>query len=305
MSHKVVSMTGFGRARAALGQRSVGVEIRSLNHRGLDIKLRVYDAQLAPEIETEILRMVRQALARGSVAISLRDETRDETIDGQGGVLDAARVRGLHAALDSLRQEMGLPGPLDLGTVGTFMAATAAGPRTEIPASGWQDLAPAMEAALAGLCSMRAQEGVAIRADLERRLTNLRGLVEQISDLTSSVPGRAGRRLEERLAALVGGNPAATVLDPARLAQEVALLADRLDVSEEIARLRAHFDHLTTLLDGNAKDAPGRRIDFLAQEIGRELNTLGGKIQDAAIATLVIDGKAELEKLREQAQNIE
>ena len=301
MSHKVVSMTGFGRARAALGQRSVGVEIRSLNHRGLDIKLRVYDAQLAPEIETEILRMVRQTLARGSVAISLRDET----IDGQGGGLDAARVRQLHAALDSLRQEMGLPGPLDLGTVGTFMAATNAAPRTEIPASSWQDLAPAMEAALAGLCSMRAQEGVAIRADLERRLGNLRGLVERIFDLTASVPGRAGRRLEERLAALVVGSPAATALDPARLAQEVALLADRLDISEEIARLRAHFDHLTTLLDGNAKDAPGRRIDFLAQEIGRELNTLGGKIQDAAIAALVIDGKAELEKLREQAQNIE
>jgi len=298
MSHKVVSMTGFGRARAALGQRAVGVEIRSLNHRGLDVKLRAYDAQLAPEIETEILRLVRQTLARGSVAISLRDET----ADGQGGVLDAARVRQLHAALDHLRQEMGLPGPLGLDTVGTFMAATKSGPTAEIPASSWQELAPAIETALTGLCAMRAHEGEAIRADLARRLTNLRALVERISELAVLVPGRAGRRIEERLATLVGGNPS---IDPARLAQEVALLADRLDVSEEIARLRAHFDHLATLLDGKAKDAPGRRIDFLAQEIGRELNTLGGKIQDAAIAALVIDGKAELEKLREQAQNIE
>jgi uncharacterized protein (TIGR00255 family) len=89
------------------------------------------------------------------------------------------------------------------------------------------------------------------------------------------------------------------------LAQEVALLADRLDVSEELVRLRAHFDHLATLLNGQGKEAPGRRIDFLAQEIGRELNTLGGKIQDAAVAALIIDSKAELEKLREQAQNIE
>ena len=298
MSHKVVSMTGFGRARAMLGQRAFGVEIRSLNHRGLDVKLRAYDAQLAPEIETEILRMVRQTLARGSVAISLRDET----ADGQGGVLDAARVRQLHQALDKIRQEIGLPGPLDLGTVGTFMAATKAGPTTEIPASSWSDLAPAMAAALAGLCAMREHEGEAIRADLARRLVNLRALVERIAELAVLVPGRAGRRIEERLAALVGGNPA---IDPARLAQEVALLADRLDVSEEISRLRAHFDHLATLLDGKAKDAPGRRIDFLAQEIGREFNTLGGKIQDAAIAALVIDGKAELEKLREQAQNIE
>ena len=291
-------MTGFGRARATLGQRTLGVEIRSLNHRGLDIKLRAYDAQLAPEIEAEILRMVRQALARGSVAISLRDET----ADGQGGGLDTARVRQLHQALDGLRQDLGLPGPLDLGTVGTFMGATKTGPATEIPPSSWQALEPAMATALAGLCGMREHEGAAISADLRQRLINLRGLVERISELAAQVPGRAARRLEERLAALIGGNP---VIDPARLAQEVALLADRLDVSEEIARLRAHFDHLATLLDGKGADAPGRRIDFLAQEIGRELNTLGGKIQDAAIAALVIDGKAELEKLREQAQNIE
>ena len=298
MSHQVVSMTGFGRARAMLGPRAVGVEIRALNHRGLDVKLRAYDAQLAPEIETEILRLVRQTLARGSVAISLRDET----ADGQGGGLDAARVRQLHEALDRLRQDMGLPGLLDLGTVGTFMAASKAGPTTEIPAACWKALSPAIEAALAGLCAMRQHEGEAIRADLARRLANLRALVERISELAVLVPGRAGRRIEERLAALVGGNPS---IDPARLAQEVALLADRLDVSEEISRLRAHFAHLATLLDGKAKDAPGRRIDFLAQEIGREFNTLGGKIQDATIAALVIDGKAELEKLREQAQNIE
>jgi uncharacterized protein (TIGR00255 family) len=173
---------------------------------------------------------------------------------------------------------------------------------SEIPSSDWATLAPAMEAALAGLCAMREHEGAAIRADLEHRLGNLRGLVERIAELVALVPGRAARRLEERLAALAGSNVA---IDPSRLAQEIALLAERLDVSEEIVRLRAHFDHLAALLEGTGKDAPGRRIDFLAQELGRELNTLGAKIQDAAIAALVIDGKAELEKLREQAQNIE
>jgi uncharacterized protein (TIGR00255 family) len=298
MSRKVVSMTGFGRAQAVLGQRTVGVEIRSLNHRGLDLKLRAHDAQPAPEIETGILRMVRESLARGSVAISLRDET----ANGQGGVLDTTRVRRVHAALDGLRQDMGLPGPLDLGTVGTFMGASGTEPATEIPPSSWPALRPAIAVALESLCAMREHEGAAISADLQLRLTNMRGLVDRISTLAALVPGRAARRLEERLAGLIAGNPA---LDPARLAQEVALLADRLDVSEEIVRLRAHFDHLATLLGGKGADAPGRRIDFLAQEIGRELNTLGGKIQDAAIAALVIDGKAELEKLREQAQNIE
>jgi uncharacterized protein (TIGR00255 family) len=298
MSKKIVSMTGFGRARAVLGSRTLGVEIRSLNHRGLDIKLRVYDTLLAPEIETEILRMVRQTITRGSVSISLRDEASD----GQGPALDIARVRQTYDVLNGLRQEIGSSDPVDLATVGTFLSAIKTGPAAEIHASSWQTLAPAIETALSGLSTMREQEGIAIRADLELRLVNLRGLVEKISDLVAQVPGRAARRLEERLAALLGANPA---VDPARLAQEVAILAERFDVSEELVRLRAHFDHLATLLEGKAKDAPGRRLDFLAQEIGREFNTLGGKIQDAAIAALVIDGKAELEKLREQAQNIE
>jgi uncharacterized protein (TIGR00255 family) len=298
MSNRVVSMTGFGRGRAMVGDRAVGVEIRSLNHRGLDIKLRAYDLQLAPEIESETLRLIRQAVRRGSIAISLRDEV----ADGQGGALDIARVRQLYAALEGVRAELGLTGPLDLATVATFMGGMRPGSGPEIVATDWPALAPAVEAALAGLGAMRAREGAAICADLELRLANLRALVERISGLVGGIPNRVAKRLEERLATLLAG---AASVDPARLAQEAAILAERFDVSEEIVRLRAHFDHLEALLAGEGKDAPGRRIDFLAQEIGREFNTLGGKIQDATVAAMVIDGKAELEKLREQAQNIE
>jgi uncharacterized protein (TIGR00255 family) len=149
---------------------------------------------------------------------------------------------------------------------------------------------------------MRTVEGAALLADCQRRLANLRTLVERIAELAAAVPARAARRLEERLAALASTTPP---VDPMRLAQEVAVLTERLDVSEEIVRLRAHLGHLDRLLAGPAGEPPGRRIDFLAQELGREFNTLGGKIQDAAISALVVDGKAELEKLREQGQNIE
>jgi uncharacterized protein (TIGR00255 family) len=291
-------MTGFGRARASLGQRNVVVEIRSLNQRGLDLKLRSADLQVAPEVEIEILRKVRQCLVRGSVTVTLRDEPSDS----QGGrVLDLSRVRQMHAALEELRKEIALPGPVDLETVGTFLCAAKTAAPSELAASDWPDLAPAVDAALAGLVAMRAEEGAAVVRDLVLRLTNLRTLVEKIAGLAEGLPSRAARRLEERLSAL-GPSPA---VDPSRLAQEVALLADRLDASEELARLRAHLHHLAGLLDGGASDAPGRRIDFLAQEIGREFNTLGSKVQDSAISALVIDGKAELEKLREQAQNIE
>ncbi len=298
MTNQLVSMTGFGRASAALGSRTVSVEIRSLNHRGLDVKVRAHDLRLAPEIETEMLRMVRGRLTRGSVTLSVSDET----TDASGATVDVARVRQLHAVLDGLRKELGLAEPADLATVGAFLGVSRTGPAAEVTAACWPALAPALASALDGLAAMRAHEGAAILADLEGRLDNLRALVERIAGLASAVPGRAARRLEERLAALAASAPA---IDPARLAHEVAILAERFDVSEEIVRLRAHFGHLGLLLEGKAKDSPGRRIDFLAQEIGREFNTLGGKIQDAAVSALVIDGKAELEKLREQAQNVE
>ncbi len=299
MNHTLISMTGFGRGRASLGQRTVVVEIRSLNHRGLDLKLRCIDLQLAPEIEAEIGRKVRQGLVRGSVMISLRDEAGDSQANKW---IDIPRLRQMHTSLEELRAAIGVPGPVDLATLGTFLCATKAGTTNELAATDWSALAPAVDAALTGLVAMRTAEGNAIGLDLKARLGNLGIVVEKIAALAEGLPSRAARRLDERLAGLLG--PSVPV-DPARLAQEVALLAERLDVSEEIARLRAHLDHLGSLLDGKANDAPGRRIDFLAQEIGREFNTLGSKVQDSSISALVIDGKAELEKLREQAQNIE
>jgi uncharacterized protein (TIGR00255 family) len=298
MTQNVISMTGFGRASAALGARTVSLEVRSLNHRGLDVKVRAHELRLAPEIEIEMLRMVRARITRGSVAINVSDEG----MTGPGAGVDLARVRQIQGALDGLRRELGLGSPVDLATVGEYLSASRTSPAAELPGTCWPELGAALAAALDGLLAMRAQEGAAIVDDLRGRLGNLRALVERIAALATAVPGRAARRLEERLAVLAATTPA---IDPGRLAHEVAVLAERLDVSEEIARLRAHFEHLGSLLGGQSKDAPGRRLDFLAQEIGRELNTLGGKIQDANIAALVIDGKAELEKLREQAQNIE
>lgn len=158
MNRPVVSMTGFGRASTNLGQRSVVVEIRTLNHRGLDVKLRAHDLQLSPEMETEIVRLVRQSLTRGSVAVSVREEA-DR---GQDAAIDIGRIRQLYVALDSLRQELGHSQPLDLATVGAFLGATSMGSASELPASSWETLAAAVTAALSNLCAMRAEEGTAI-----------------------------------------------------------------------------------------------------------------------------------------------
>jgi uncharacterized protein (TIGR00255 family) len=283
------SMTGFGRAAVAVGSRRFVVEIRSVNNRGVDVKVRGRELDAACEIE--IIRAVRTAVERGAVAISVRED------GGAGAGFNADRVRSLHEALEAVRQELGLSGPVDLQTVATFLGETAS---TEAgPGVTWEALRPAVTEALAGLSAMRAREGSALATDLRARLQRLHATVRAIAAASGALPTRAARRLEERLATLA----ADISIEPARLAQEIALLAERLDVSEELVRLGTHLSHLENLLEDTG--AAGRKMDFVIQEIGRELNTVGSKVQDAEIAGLVIEGKAELEKIREQAQNIE
>jgi uncharacterized protein (TIGR00255 family) len=282
------SMTGFGRAAVAVGSRRFVVEVRSVNNRGVDVKVRGRDMDAACEIE--LIRAVRAAVERGAVSVSLREDS------AAAGALNPERVRALHGALESLRQELGVAAPIDLGTVAAFLGETG----TEAgPGLTWEELRPAVTEALAGLGAMRAREGAALAGDLRARLERLGGTVRAIAAAAGNLPTRAARRLQERLAAL----SADVALDPARLAQEIAMLAERLDVSEELVRLETHLGHLGRLLEDRA--ASGRKMDFVIQEIGRELNTVGSKVQDAELAALVIEGKAELEKIREQAQNIE
>jgi uncharacterized protein (TIGR00255 family) len=282
-------MTGFGRAvsGATPGGGRLVVEIRSVNHRGVDVKVRARDVDAACEIE--IIRAVRAAVERGAVTVNVRE-------DATSSALPVDRLRALHGMLETLRQEMGLPGRVDLATVAAYFGVVAG---EGAAGASWEALRPAVEEALRALTAARAEEGAALLADLRARLARLGGLVRSIAAAAATLPTRAARRLEERVAALAASVP----LEPARLAQEVALLAERLDVSEEVVRLQTHLAHLERLLAGSA--AAGRKMDFVIQEIGRELNTVGAKVQDAEVAGLVIEGKAELEKIREQAQNIE
>jgi uncharacterized protein (TIGR00255 family) len=283
-------MTGFGRAAATVGGRRFVVEIRSVNNRGVDVKVRGRELDAACELE--ILRAVRAAIERGSVSVSVREE------GAESGGVDATRVRATYHALETLRQELGASGAVDLATVAAFLGEAGAGETG--PGPDWENVRPAVVEALAGLAAMRAREGRALAGDLRVRLDRLTVTVRTIETAAKALPTRAARRLEERLATLAKDLP----LDPARLAQEVALLAERLDVSEELVRLDTHCEHLGRLIAGEG-GAAGRKMDFVIQEIGRELNTIGSKVQDAEVAGLVIEGKAELEKIREQAQNIE
>ncbi|HEY4188707.1 MAG TPA: YicC/YloC family endoribonuclease [Polyangia bacterium] len=290
-------MTGFGRAAADIERPGRArtrwlVEIRSVNHRGFDLKVRSPESE--PALEVELARLIRAAVERGAVTLGIREER--PTASG----LDVDVIRDTVAALDQIRREAQVSVPIDLATVAAFLAldagAAGVGLRNE---EAWPALRTAVEKALVELVASREVEGAALRKDFLARTSQVAKLVEAIEEAAKAVPPRFARRLKERLASLHD----APGFDAARVAQEIALLAERLDVSEELVRLRTHLAHLTALFD--EKGPVGRKLDFVLQEISREVNTIGSKAQDAEIAGQVIECKAELEKIREQAQNIE
>jgi uncharacterized protein (TIGR00255 family) len=291
-------MTGFGRGSADAGERRLRVEVRSVNHRGLDLKIRSSDPDAY--CDAEIARAVRAAVERGAVTVQIREEVAD-----LAGGIDEARVRMLHDVLERLRQELEIDEPVSLTTVGAYMESARSGGLAG--EALWEVLRPALAEALRELQAMRAREGEALAADLRVRRERLVELAGALQAGATKLPQKFADRLRDRLAALARD----VAIDPGRQAQEVAVLAERLDVSEELVRLDTHLDHLGAILAGRgsgrggAEKAVGRKLDFLIQEIGRELNTIASKAQDAGMAALVIDAKAELERLREQAQNVE
>jgi uncharacterized protein (TIGR00255 family) len=291
-------MTGYGHGVTTLAKHTFKVEIRTLNHRGLDVKVRTQDCLFAPETEAELLRLVRQAFARGSVLVTVRDEHGTERSSG----LNLPFIKQLHADLSSLNDELGLTAPIDLVTLGTFLSVIPASACIEIQSTDWEALRPAVEMAISNVTTMRQREGALLGMDLIQKLASLRKLTHAMRETSALVPSRASQRIQERLATLGVDSPP---IDPARFAQEITLLAERFDVHEELVRLAAHCEQLEFLLTKTQNDAIGRKLDFLSQEMGREINTIGSKIQDVTTIALVVEAKTELEKIREQAQNIE
>ncbi len=285
-------MTGFGRGVAEHAGLRATVDIRAVNHRFLDLKLR--GASIAPAVEEAVAARVRAAIERGSVAVSVHVARDGATT---GGSIDPTAAAAAHAQLAQLATQLGLPGP-DLALVLAQPGVISSGERADDD----PPVIAALEAALAQLDRMRAAEGAALAADLGARFDELTALRTQLATLAASVPHQLTKRLQERISRLLEGHEASGI-DPARLAQEVALLADRSDITEELVRLASHLDQARALVA--ASGSVGRRLDFLVQEIGRELNTIGSKSTITEISSAIVDGKAVLEKVREQVQNVE
>jgi len=288
------SMTGYGSGRAALGDGEVVLDVRTVNHRFLDVRVR-----LPSRIQTRtpiVERVIRARLERGRVDVTARLE--GQTLPQPR--LDVARARAVYLELIALRDELtpGEPVPLSvLSSVPDLFVAD----RSVDEAALDRALSVAAEAACDAVLTMRENEGHALASELNDRLSEL---LAHLSGLTEAVPSMLEDRrlrLRDRLDTLLVDRDAA--LDPSRIEQEIALLADRSDVAEELVRLESHRAQMLELIE-DSDGAVGKRIDFLLQEMAREANTIGSKVQGGATTAHVIELKACIEKMREQAQNV-
>jgi uncharacterized protein (TIGR00255 family) len=288
------SMTGFGAAEGPAAGGRLRVEIRTVNHRHFNPSLKL-PGDLAP-FETELRERLRRDFERGHIAVSLRwtEPPRQELSLS----VDVERARQVVAKLKELQSALSLPGELDLGLVVRQPDVVRAVGGDETPAA-WSEVEPIVARAVADCKQMRAREGAALVAELSRRLDELEQAGQRIAARAPERLVRERDRLRQSVAQLMDGKPA----DENRLAQEIAFIADRLDITEELVRFSTHLGACRAALAG---DQPvGKTLGFLAQELGREVNTMGSKANDAEIGQQVIRMKGELEKLREQLENLE
>jgi uncharacterized protein (TIGR00255 family) len=291
----IKSMTGYGRAETKEQGRNIIAEAKSVNHRFLEISLRMPQA-LFP-LEMEFKKKIGEKIKRGRIEIFIRLEA--ENTNAGEAILNLDIARNYFAALQRLKDEFGLTDEIGLKTLAGFRDIFSQPAETEISSDVLNRVAATLEEALAMLVKMRREEGTAIYRDMEQRLDAIRGILEMINVRAPQVVAEYQKRLTERIKELTAGYD----LDDSRLAQEVALLAEKSDITEEIVRMHSHIGQFVALLQSD--EAEGKKIDFLLQEMNREINTIGSKSNDAEIARQVIDAKSELSKLREQAQNIE
>jgi uncharacterized protein (TIGR00255 family) len=287
------SMTGYGAGNAPLGGGELHLELRTLNHRFVDVRVRL-PAEIADQ-GSYLEQLLREKLERGRADLSVRLG---------GAALPPARfsierARSLHRALGALRDELAPGTELPLATLASFSSLLLEPVVADID-SVRQALARALAKALDSLNAMREAEGAALGREIGERLATAKGLTHAIRERSGGLVALQRTRLKERLERLLAGS---APLDATRLENEVALMADRSDISEEMLRLESHFEQFGGLLQ--AAEPVGRQLDFLLQEIARELNTTGAKSQDATLAQLVVQTKVEVERMREQVQNVE
>lgn len=288
-------MTGYGRREAAWAGGTVTAELRSVNHRFCEIVVRL-PRSLSSQ-EEDLKRLIQRRCARGRIELTVSFAGAKDM--GKSLTLDRALARQYHNLLRDLQQEFRLSGSIDVGLLAGFRDIFSTTDRFVEERRMKQIVKRLVVGALSELDTMRRREGAALVEDMRNRLRTIRDEIRTVEKRGPVVVQQSFDRMKARVEKLTGSND----LDRDRLHHELALFADRCDVSEEIIRLGSHLDQFDVAL--KSREPIGRTLDFLLQEMGREINTIGSKANDAEIAEHVVRVKGELERIREQVQNIE
>ncbi|MCH8032013.1 MAG: YicC family protein [Bacteroidetes bacterium] len=292
------SMTGFGRGTHRVGTTEATVEVRSVNGRFAEVSVR--GPRSLNAFDAAIQARCKDVLVRGNVTVNLTLQR--QAVDA-GYRVDSKRAKAIARMMEDLRNTAGITAedsPITLDHLLRYpevLTTVETDPETE-QSEAWEAVEPALKAALSGLDTMRLKEGKALANDLARRVLLIEEHLDAVEAHAPARVSEAQKKLRGRLGELLTDKR----LNPDRLETEIALLADKLDVTEECVRLRSHLAQFRDAL--NEEEAVGRRLNFLAQEFNREINTIGSKANDSEMAQRVIRMKEELEKVREQVQNV-
>lgn len=291
----ISSMTGFGRGESKQNGMVVTAEVRSLNHRFLDVELRLPKSLCV--FERELKRMISSGLSRGKVNATIM--IKGEEITSAGLIIDKELATTYIKLLNELKDDLNLDDSIKLEQLLNFPDIITVDNSKELDDSVWEAVKTAIELAIADLKEMRLKEGLEIKNDLEPRVAMIEEQIVAIESSSKEKSKEEFEKLKQRVEELVSSE----VIQDGRLEMEVALIAEKVDVTEECIRFKSHNKLFLDLLENGKSE--GRKLNFLVQEMHREANTIGSKANDASIAHLVVGIKEEVEKIREQIQNIE
>jgi len=292
----MLSMTGYGRAEITKNGMNCTVELRSVNNRFLDVVSRA-PRSLAHR-ENDIKEIVRSCMNRGKVTLAIglnKEESGELPVS-----INPVAARAYYRLLNQLRKAVKIKEQVKLEHLLKFSEVLEPADETASGEKEWEVVAEALKAGLSELNSMRTKEGGELARDLERRIRWMNETIDRLEEQSRNRIPEERKRLEERVTQLLTDK---NVIDQNRLELEIALLSDKLDVTEECVRFRSHTKFFLEAM--KKEDSPGRKLNFLVQEINREANTIGSKVNKAEMAHQVVQLKEELEKIREQLQNIE
>ncbi len=290
------SMTGFGRSEFTILHLSFNVEVKSVNHRYFDLAIKL--PRKLSFMEDRIRQLIKPCVGRGRLDVFVNQQTTESS--NRKVVVDSELCKSYRDSFQKVSQELNISNDLSISLLAQLPEVICIEQQDVDEDLLWHEVEQGMRTAVAQLLAMRTAEGEALQKDLEDRTIRLRKMMAEVRGLSSDVSIAYQERLLKRIHELLGQD---AQIDESRMMMEVAILAEKSSIDEEIVRFNSHMDQFANTMNQN--EPVGRKLDFIVQELNREINTIGSKAGDQKVGSLVVEVKSELEKIREQVQNIE